>query len=76
MICEKCGILITNRRLNISQAALFFGVSRRTIYNWMEDNKIEWFIAAGGKKKIIANCLCQKEKKDDSETSNTTNSGK
>jgi excisionase family DNA binding protein len=45
------------RTLNITQACELAGVSRRTIYNWMNANKIDWTRTAGGQVRIFADTL-------------------
>jgi excisionase family DNA binding protein len=41
------------RLLNISQARARAGVSRRTIYNWINSGRIEWVRTAGGAIRIV-----------------------
>lgn len=43
--------------LKIAEACKAVGVTRRTIYNWMADGKIEWTQTAGGGKRIYADSL-------------------
>jgi excisionase family DNA binding protein len=50
----------TRRTLNISQAATLAGVSRRTIYNWLHDGKLEYARTAGGAIRIVATSLFRK----------------
>jgi excisionase family DNA binding protein len=46
-----------NQTVNIEQAARLAGVSRRTIYNWMKRNQVEWVRTAGGDRRVVANSL-------------------
>ena len=55
----------TRRTVTILQASLMTGVSRRTIYNWMHDGKVEYVRTAGGAVRIVADTLfraCTKER--------------
>lgn len=45
------------RTVNILQAMELVGVSRRTIYNWMASNKIEFVRTAGGNIRIFEDTL-------------------
>lgn len=47
-------------RLNIKQACLRAGVSRRTLYNWMDTHKVEWIETVGGGRRIYADSLWKK----------------
>ena len=47
----------TRRTVTILQASLMTGVSRRTIYNWMHDGKVEYVRTAGGAVRIVADTL-------------------
>lgn len=49
--------------VTIMQAKEIVGVSRRTIYLWMQKNKIEWIKTAGGSIRIIEDSLFQWSKK-------------
>lgn len=40
--------------LSILQACTLAGVSRRTIYNWMRDDKVSYIRTAGGRVRIVA----------------------
>lgn len=46
--------------LTPSQAAHRMGVSRRTIYNWMEDSKLIFKQTAGGTRRILASSMWKK----------------
>jgi excisionase family DNA binding protein len=47
-----------NRRtVSIVKASEIVGVSRRTIYNWMESGKIEYVRTAGGNVRIFSDTL-------------------
>lgn len=41
----------------INQACVLTGVSRRTIYNWIEKDKIEYVRTAGGSRRIFTDSL-------------------
>ena len=43
--------------VSIMQAAAQVGVSRRTIYNWIRDGKVEYVRTAGGSIRIFADTL-------------------
>lgn len=38
--------------LSVDQACQHVGVSRRTIYNWIRDHKVQFVQTAGGAKRI------------------------
>lgn len=42
---------------SIAKACELVGVSRRTIYNWMRDNKVEWVETASGTRRIYVDTL-------------------
>ena len=41
------------KTLSIAQACGVVGVSRRTIYNWLKANKLEYTRTAGGSVRIV-----------------------
>jgi len=43
--------------VNIKQACQLVGVSRRTIYNWLEHGKVQYVRTAGGHVRIFADTL-------------------
>lgn len=43
--------------VNIQQACTVVGVSRRTIYNWLNAGKLEWVRTAGGSIRIVTDSL-------------------
>ncbi len=45
------------RVVSIAEACALVGVSRRTIYNWIADRKVEYVRTAGGSVRIIADSL-------------------
>ncbi len=45
------------RTVNITTAAKLMGVSRRTVYNWISDNKIESCIGPSGHNRIYIDSL-------------------
>lgn len=45
------------RTVSVNQACELVGVSRRTIYNWLESGKLEWVRTAGGSIRIIYSSL-------------------
>lgn len=47
--------------VSIIAAAQEVGVSRRTIYNWMADGKVEYIRTASGRVRIYADSLWQKK---------------
>lgn len=51
------GELHGRQMLTIYEAAVAVGVSRKTIYNWLESGKIEAVRTAGGQIRIYADTL-------------------
>ena len=50
--------MITDRQtLSILQACAHVGVSRRTIYNWINSGKVEYVRTAGGSVRIFVDTL-------------------
>ena len=49
------------RTVNIAQACAIAGVSRRSIYYWLEAGKIEYVRTAGGKIRIYADTLFRRD---------------
>lgn len=47
--------LTRDRFVNIDQALRYSTVSRRTLYHWMRDGKLEWRSAAGGQRSRLVN---------------------
>ena len=45
------------KTVNIQQACVVAGVSRRTIYNWLHDGKLVWTRTAGGSIRIVVDSL-------------------
>lgn len=45
------------RTVSIVKACELAGVSRRTIYNWMNQNKVEWLRTVGGSRRIFVDTL-------------------
>jgi excisionase family DNA binding protein len=45
--------------VTIKDAMLYLHVSRRTIYNWLHDNKVEYVRIPGGAIRIYADSLTQ-----------------
>lgn len=43
--------------VSIKQASEIVGVSRRTIYNWLDDGKLEYLRTAGGAVRIFTDTL-------------------
>ena len=43
--------------LSITQACVLVGVSRRTIYNWLNSHKLEYVRTAGGAVRIYTDSL-------------------
>ncbi len=48
---------IERQTLSIMKACEVVGVSRRTIYNWMADGKVQYVRTAGGSVRIFADSL-------------------
>ena len=48
---------VKRERVSMEQAAELVGVSRRTLYNWLEANKIEAVRTAGGALRIYVDTL-------------------
>ncbi len=49
--------MIDRQTLSILQACAHVGVSRRTIYNWINSGKVEYVRTAGGAVRIFADSL-------------------
>jgi len=51
--------LTPNKRATVSimQAVELTGVSRRTLYNWMNESKVEFIRTAGGSRRIYTDTL-------------------
>jgi excisionase family DNA binding protein len=50
--------MMTDRKtISIMKACELVGVSRRTIYNWITDGKIQYVRTAGGSVRIFADTL-------------------
>jgi excisionase family DNA binding protein len=43
--------------VNINQACAIAGVCRRTMYKWIDDNKVEYVRTAGGQRRILVASL-------------------
>lgn len=48
---------MTLETVNIKQAGEICGVSRRTIYNWIGLNKVQYVRTAGGRIRIVRSSL-------------------
>jgi excisionase family DNA binding protein len=53
------------KTLSILQACQHVGVSRRTIYNWINSGKVEYVRTAGGSVRIFADSLWRKPEASD-----------
>ena len=49
--------MLDRKTVSISRACELVGVSRRTIYNWIADGKIQYVRTAGGSVRIFADTL-------------------
>lgn len=49
--------MMDRQTLSILQACAHVGVSRRTIYNWINSGKVEYVRTAGGAVRIFADSL-------------------
>lgn len=45
------------RTVTVQVASELVGVSRRTIYNWMRDKKVDFIRTAGGSRRIVFSSL-------------------
>lgn len=51
-------VLINGRKAGtVNEARELADVSRRTIYNWMDSGKVEWFCTASGRRRIYVDTL-------------------
>lgn len=50
-------MLLERRTVSIPRACELVGVSRRTIYNWINDGKVQYVRTAGGAVRIFADTL-------------------
>ena len=57
--CRGCGARLVNDEAVLGPGAVakIFGVSRRTIYNWLSSGKIEYVRTAGGSVRIFVDTL-------------------
>lgn len=51
-----------HRLVNVVQAMTIACVCRRTIYNWVRENRVEWVRTAGGQLRIYADSLLRRPK--------------
>ena len=49
--------MLDRRTVSIAHAGELVGVSRRTIYNWITDGKVQYVRTAGGAIRIFADTL-------------------
>jgi excisionase family DNA binding protein len=49
--------MLDRKTVSITRAGELVGVSRRTIYNWMADGKVQYIRTAGGSVRIFADTL-------------------
>jgi len=57
--------MLERTTVSISRACELVGVSRRTIYNWIADGKIQYVRTAGGSVRIFADTLWRKPEDSD-----------
>ena len=50
----------THETCSVMQAAKMTGVSKRTIYNWMDQGLVQWILTAGGGRRIFVGSLWRK----------------
>ena len=50
-------MIVDRKTISIMQACELVGVSRRTIYNWIADGKVEYVRTAGGSIRIFVDTL-------------------
>lgn len=50
-------MMLDRKTVSIPRACELVGVSRRTIYNWMAGNKVEYVRTAGGSVRIFVDTL-------------------
>lgn len=62
---EQRGEYPTRQSVSVMRAGELAGVSRRTIYNWMNSGKVEWFRTAGGSRRIYTDTLWREAAKVD-----------
>ena len=53
-------MMIERKTISIMKACELVGVSRRTIYNWINSGKVEYVRTAGGSVRIFADSLWRK----------------
>lgn len=49
--------MIQRKTMSVNQACELMHVSRRTLYNWMGDSKVEYIRTAGGSRRIFCDTL-------------------
>ena len=57
--------MLDRQSVSISRACQLVGVSRRTIYNWIADGKIQYVRTAGGSVRIFADTLWREPNPDE-----------
>ncbi len=50
-------MIVDRKTISIMKACTLVGVSRRTIYNWIADGKVEYVRTAGGSIRIFVDTL-------------------
>ena len=53
-------LIVDRKTISIMQACELVGVSRRTIYNWIADGKVDYVRTAGGSIRIFVDTLWRK----------------
>ena len=53
-------MMMDRKTISIMKACELVGVSRRTIYNWINSGKVEYVRSAGGSVRIFADSLWRK----------------
>lgn len=53
----KTPMILDRKTVSIPHACELVGVSRRTIYNWIADGKVQYVRTAGGSVRIFADTL-------------------
>jgi excisionase family DNA binding protein len=55
------GTRLQRETLTVTAACQRMGVSRRTLYNWMDAQRVEWLRTAGGTRRVFADSLWRRQ---------------
>ena len=64
-------MIVDRKTISIMKACELVGVSRRTIYNWIASNKVEYVRTAGGSVRIFVDTLWREPEAGSSQASSS-----